>query len=109
MSPISAREEGVILALGYTGMMQGEQARRGPSAWQDETGHISSSNSTLTILTVWLETHPKSISISSSSVRAEGLRLMLTRIREPGTAPLPPAAECLRDPLSLTHPRNSRC
>lgn len=37
MSPISAREEGVIPVLGYTGTMQGEQARRGLGAWQGRT------------------------------------------------------------------------
>lgn len=38
MSPISAREEGVILVLGNTETAQGEQARRGPGAWQDGAG-----------------------------------------------------------------------
>lgn len=48
MSPISAREEGVILELGYVGTMQGEGSA--PRRVGQEAGHVSSSNSTLTIL-----------------------------------------------------------
>lgn len=41
MSPISAREEGMISVLGYVETMQGEQARRGFDAWQGRTGDRS--------------------------------------------------------------------
>lgn len=103
MSPISAREEGVIPALGNVERMQGEQARRGFGAWQGRTGGRSRFQLLLhpDYPTLWLETHPKSISISSSNVRAEGPRLTPTSAREPGTALLPPTAGCLWALLSF--------